>query len=210
MGSNSLHYARIYNINLGGKKNNMGAIEILLISIGLAMDAFAVSVCKGLAMKKMSWKKAIIIGLYFGIFQAVMPVIGYFLGTTFERFITNVDHWIAFILLVGIGINMVKEAFDKESENRNDDVDVKTMLVLSIATSIDALAIGITFACLKIHIAMPVIIIGLITFIISVIGVKIGNRFGNKYEKKAEIMGGVILILLGIKILLEHLGIINF
>lgn len=188
----------------------MGAIEILLISIGLAMDAFAVSVCKGLAMKKMSWKKAIIIGLYFGIFQAVMPVIGYFLGTTFERFITNVDHWIAFILLVGIGINMVKEAFDKESENRNDNVDVKTMLVLSIATSIDALAIGITFACLKIHIVMPVIAIGLITFIISVIGVKIGNRFGDKYEKKAEIMGGVILILLGIKILLEHLEIINF
>lgn len=188
----------------------MGAIEILLISIGIAMDAFAVSVCKGLAMKKMSWKKAIIIGLYFGIFQAVMPVIGYFLGTTFERFITNVDHWVAFILLVGIGINMVKEAFDKESENRNDNVDVKTMLVLSIATSIDALAIGITFACLKIHIVMPVITIGLITFIISVIGVKIGNRFGDKYEKKAEIMGGVILILLGIKILLEHLGIINF
>ena len=187
----------------------MGAIEILLISIGLAMDAFAVSVCKGLAMKKMSWKKAIIIGLYFGIFQAVMPVIGYFLGTTFERFITNVDHWVAFILLVGIGINMVKEAFDKESENRNDNVDMKTMLVLSIATSIDALAIGITFACLKIHIVMPVITIGLITFIISVIGVKIGNRFGDKYEKKAEIMGGVILILLGIKILLEHLGIIN-
>ena len=210
MGSNSLCFARIYNINLGGKKNNMGAIEILLISIGLAMDAFAVSVCKGLAMKKMSWKKAIIIGLYFGIFQAVMPVIGYFLGTTFERFITNVDHWIAFILLVGIGINMVKEAFDKESENRNDNVDVKTMLVLSIATSIDALAIGITFACLKIHIVMPVITIGLITFIISVIGVKIGNRFGDKYGKKAGIMGGVILILLGIKILLEHLGIINF
>ena len=210
MGSNSLCFARIYNINLGGKKNNMGAIEILLISIGLAMDAFAVSVCKGLAMKKMSWKKAIIIGLYFGIFQAVMPVIGYFLGTTFEKFITYVDHWVAFILLVGIGINMVKEAFNKESENRNDNVDMKTMLVLSIATSIDALAIGITFACLKIHIVMPVITIGLITFIISVIGVKIGNRFGNKYEKKAEIMGGVILILLGIKILLEHLGIINF
>ena len=210
MGSNSLCFARIYNINLGGKKNNMGAIEILLISIGLAMDAFAVSVCKGLAMKKMSWKKAIIIGLYFGIFQAVMPVIGYFLGTTFERFITYVDHWVAFILLVGIGINMVKEAFDKESENRNDNVDMKTMLVLSIATSIDALAIGITFACLKIQIVMPVITIGLITFIISVIGVKIGNQFGDKYGKKAEIMGGVILILLGIKILLEHLGIINF
>ena len=173
MGSNSLYYARIYNINLGGKKNNMGAIEILLISIGLAMDAFAVSVCKGLAMKKMNWKKGAIIGLYFGIFQAVMPVIGYFLGTTFEIFITYVDHWVAFILLVGIGINMVKEAFNKKSENRNDNVDMKTMLVLSIATSIDALAIGITFACLKIHIVMPVITIGLITFIISVIGEKL-------------------------------------
>ena len=188
----------------------MGIIELILLSIGLGMDAFAVSICKGISMKKMNWKKAIIIGLYFGIFQAVMPVIGYFLGTTFERFITYVDHWVAFILLVGIGINMVKEAFDKESENRNDNVDMKTMLVLSIATSIDALAIGITFACLKIHIVMPVITIGLITFIISVIGVKIGNQFGDKYGKKAEIMGGVILILLGIKILLEHLGIINF
>lgn len=188
----------------------MGVVEILLISLGLAMDAFAVSVCKGLAMKKMSWKKAIIIGLYFGVFQAVMPTIGFFLGTTFERFITNIDHWIAFILLVGIGINMIKEAFDEESENRNDNVDIKTMLVLSIATSIDALAIGITFACLKMHILMPVITIGVTTFIISVIGVKIGNRFGDKYEKKAETMGGVILILLGTKILLEHLGIINF
>ncbi len=188
----------------------MGVVEILLISLGLAMDAFAVSVCKGLAMKKMSWKKAIIIGLYFGVFQAVMPTIGFFLGTTFERFITNIDHWIAFILLVGIGINMIKEAFDEESENRNDNVDIKTMLVLSIATSIDALAIGITFACLKMHILIPVITIGVTTFIISVIGVKIGNRFGDKYEKKAETMGGIILILLGTKILLEHLGIINF
>lgn len=188
----------------------MGVIEILLISLGLAMDAFAVSVCKGLAMKKMNWKKAIIIGLYFGVFQAVMPIIGFFLGTTFEGFITNVDHWVAFILLVVIGINMIKEAFEKESENRNDNVDMKTMIVLSIATSIDALAIGITFACLKMHILMPVITIGVITFIISVIGVKIGNRFGDKYEKKAEIMGGVILILLGTKILLEHLEIINF
>ena len=188
----------------------MGVVEILLISLGLAMDAFAVSVCKGLAMKKMSWKKAIIIGLYFGVFQAVMPTIGFFLGTTFERFITNIDHWIAFILLVGIGINMIKEAFDEESENRNDNVDIKTMLVLSIETSIDALAIGIKFACLKMHILIPVITIGVTTFIISVIGVKIGNRFGDKYEKKAETMGGVILILLGTKILLEHLGIINF
>ena len=188
----------------------MGTIEILLISIGLAMDAFAVSVCKGLAMKKMSWKKAISIGLYFGTFQAVMPIIGYFLGTTFERFITNVDHWVAFILLVGIGINMVKEAFNKESENRNDNVDVKTMLVLSIATSIDALAIGITFAFLKVNLILAVALIGVITFILAVIGTKIGNRFGDKYQNKAELVGGIILVLLGIKILLEHLNIIKF
>ena len=188
----------------------MGIGELIVLSLGLGMDAFAVSICKGLSMKKMNWKKALIIGLYFGVFQAVMPTIGFFLGTTFERFITNIDHWIAFILLVGIGINMIKEAFDEESENRNDNVDIKTMLVLSIATSIDALAIGITFACLKMHILIPVITIGVTTFIISVIGVKIGNRFGDKYEKKAETMGGVILILLGTKILLEHLGIINF
>ncbi len=188
----------------------MGTIEILLISVGLAMDAFAVSVCKGLSMKKMNWKKAIIIGLYFGIFQASMPVLGYFLGTTFEQFITNIDHWIAFVLLSAIGGNMIKESFDQESENCNDNVDVKTMVILAIATSIDALAVGITFACLRINIVLPVISIGIITFILSVIGVKIGNKFGDKYENKAEFIGGLILILLGIKILLEHLGIINF
>ena len=186
----------------------MGTIEILLISIGLAMDAFAVSICKGLSIKKMNWKNAIIIGLYFGIFQAGMPILGYFLGSTFERFITNIDHWIAFSLLTGIGFDMLKEAFSKESENSNDKVDFKTMIILSIATSIDALAVGITFACLKTKIIVPAITIGIITFLMSVIGVKIGNKFGDKYERKAEIMGGVILILLGIKILLEHLGII--
>lgn len=186
----------------------MGTIEILLISIGLAMDAFAVSICKGLSIKKMNWKNAIIIGLYFGIFQAGMPILGYFLGSTFERFITNIDHWIAFALLTGIGFDMLKEAFSKESEHSNDKVDFKTMIILSIATSIDALAVGITFACLKTKIIVPAITIGIITFLMSVIGVKIGNKFGDKYERKAEIMGGVILILLGIKILLEHLGII--
>ena len=188
----------------------MGTIEILLISVGLAMDAFAVSVCKGLSMKKMNWKKAIIIGLYFGIFQALMPVLGYFLGTTFEQFITNIDNWIAFVLLSAIGGNMIQESFDQESETCNDNVDVKTMVILAIATSIDALAVGITFACLRINIVLPVISIGIITFILSVIGVKIGNKFGDKYENKAEFIGGLILILLGIKILLEHLGIINF
>lgn len=188
----------------------MEKFEVLLISISLAMDAFAVSVCKGLSMKKMNWKKAIIIGLYFGIFQALMPILGYFLGTTFDHFITSIDHWVAFILLGGIGINMIKESFDKESENCNDNVDAKTMIVLAIATSIDALAVGIMFACLKINIMLPVVSIGTITFILSVIGVKIGNKFGDKYKNKAELIGGLILLLLGIKILLEHLGIVRF
>ena len=185
----------------------MGILELLLIAIGLAMDAFAVSICKGLAMKKMNWKKAIIVGLYFGIFQALMPVIGYFLGTTFESLVTKVDHWIAFILLAFIGGKMLKEAFDNNSEGYNDSVNFKTMVVLAIATSIDALAVGITFAFLQTNIA--VILIGVVTFILSVIGVKIGNQFGIKYEKRAEIIGGIILILIGIKILLEHLGIIS-
>lgn len=187
----------------------MEIFEVLLISIGLAMDAFAVSVCKGLSMKKMNWKKAIIIGLYFGIFQALMPVLGYFLGTTFDHFITSIDHWISLILLAGIGINMIKEAFTQDSENCNDKIDAKTMVILSIATSIDALAVGITFACLRVKIILPSISIGLITFTLSIIGVRIGNRFGNKYQSRAEFSGGLILILLGIKILLEHLGIIS-
>lgn len=174
------------------------------------MDAFAVSICKGLSMRKMNWKKAIIIGLYFGLFQALMPVLGYFLGTTFDHFITRIDHWVAFILLAGIGINMIKEAFTEDSENCNDKIDVKIMIILAIATSIDALAIGTTFACLRVKVVLPAISIGLITFVLSVIGVKIGNKFGNKYKSKAEVTGGLILILLGIKILLEHLGIINF
>ena len=187
----------------------MGIFELLLIAIGLAMDAFAVSICKALAMKKMNWKKAIIVGLYFGIFQALMPVIGYFLGTTFESLVTKVDHWIAFILLAFIGGKMLKEAFDNNSEGYNDSVNFKTMVVLAIATSIDALAVGITFAFLQTNIVLAAILIGVVTFILSVIGVKIGNQFGIKYEKRAEIIGGIILILIGFKILLEHLGIIS-
>ena len=186
----------------------MGGLEILLISIGLAMDAFAVSICKGLSLKTMSWKKAIIVGLYFGVFQALMPLIGYFLGSTFESVVTKVDHWIAFILLGIIGINMLKEAFGKDEENQNDKVDFKTMIMLAIATSIDALAVGITFAFLKVNIAIATTMIGIVTFAICVIGVKIGNKFGDKYERKAEVVGGIILIFMGIKILLEHLGII--
>ena len=183
-------------------KLNMGIVEITLLGIGLAMDAFAVSICKGLSMKKMNWKNTIIIALYFGIFQALMPVIGYFLGTTFEGLVTKFDHWIAFALLLAIGGSMIKEAFSKDEENKNDKVDFKTMSVLALATSIDALAVGITFAFFEVNVLLAVTIIGLITFIISIIGVKIGNRFGDKYQSKAELMGGIILILLGIKILL--------
>lgn len=186
----------------------MGIIELFLIGIGLAMDAFAVSICKGLSMKKMEWKKAVIIGLYFGGFQALMPIIGYVLGIGFEEAIKNIDHWIAFILLFIIGGNMIREAISKKEEAADDRVDFKTMVVLAIATSIDALAIGVTLAFLNVNIYLAVSIIGTITFVISIIGVKIGNVFGDKYESKAEITGGIILILLGFKILLEHLGIL--
>ena len=186
----------------------MEVTELLLLSVGLAMDAFAVSICKGISMKKMNWKKAIIIGLYFGGFQALMPTIGFFLGSAFQSLITNIDHWIAFILLAIIGGGMIKESFEEDSENRNDDVSFKTMILLAIATSIDALAVGITFAFLKVNLILAVSLIGIITFVIAVLGTKIGNRFGDKYKRKAEIVGGVILILLGLKILLEHLGII--
>lgn len=187
----------------------MGIIELILLSIGLGMDAFAVSVCKGISMKKMNWKKACIIGLYFGGFQAIMPVIGYFFGSSFESIITNIDHWIAFILLAIIGAKMIQEAFQKEEEEYNEDISVKTMIVLSIATSIDALAVGITFAFLKVNLLLAITLIGTITFILSVIGTKIGNRFGDKYKSKAELAGGTILIIIGLKILLEHIGIIS-
>lgn len=183
----------------------MGLVELIILSVGLAMDAFAVSICKGLAMKKMKWKNAIIIGLYFGIFQAIMPLIGYLLGVRFQSAITSIDHWVAFVLLVGIGANMIREAMSKEKEEASDSIKVKDMLILAIATSIDALAIGITFAFLEVNITLAVSLIGIITFIISVIGVKIGNIFGDKYERKAELAGGIILIGLGIKILIEHL-----
>lgn len=185
----------------------MGLLELVLIAVGLAMDAFAVSVCKGLSMSKMEWKKAVIIGLYFGGFQALMPLIGYVLGVGFEDKIKSLDHWIAFVLLVFIGMNMIKEAFEIKEES-NDKIDFKTMIILGIATSIDALAVGVTFAFLNVNIMLAISLIGIITFIISMIGVKIGNVFGDKYETKAELAGGFILIFLGAKILLEHLGIL--
>lgn len=186
----------------------MGFVEILLIGISLAADAFAVAVCKGLSLKKFSIKKGLIVGLYFGIFQGLMPVIGYLLGTTFKDLITSIDHWIAFVLLGTIGANMIREAFSKDEESCNDKVDFKTMLPLAIATSIDALAIGITFAFLKVNIILSSSIITITTFILSVVGVAIGNKFGTKYKSKAEFIGGLVLILMGIKILLEHLGIL--
>ena len=184
----------------------MGLIELFLIAVGLSMDAFAVSVCKGLAMPKCTFKKAAIVGLWFGGFQALMPAIGYVLGAQFQEAIASIDHWIAFVLLALIGGNMIHEALDNDEEEADASLNVKTMFLLAVATSIDALAIGITFAFLKVNIIPAVCFIGIVTFIISFAGVKIGNVFGARYKNKAEIVGGVILILLGLKILLEHLG----
>lgn len=184
----------------------MDLIELFLIAVGLSMDAFAVSVCKGLAMPKCTFKKAAIVGLWFGGFQALMPAIGYILGAQFQEAIASIDHWIAFVLLALIGGNMIHEALDNDEEEADASLDVKTMFLLAVATSIDALAIGITFAFLKVNIIPAVCFIGIVTFIISFAGVKIGNVFGVRYKNKAEIVGGIILILLGLKILLEHLG----
>lgn len=190
-------------------------LELLLIGVGLAMDAFAVSVCKGLAMKKASFKNAAVIGLFFGGFQALMPFIGWLLGTRFEKYIVSFDHWIAFVLLGFIGGKMIAEAVkpdeDEETEEKSGfTLDIKELLVLAVATSIDALAVGITFAFLNYPIGEAVSIIGVTTFVISFAGVYIGNLFGAKYKNKAELAGGIILVLIGVKILLEHLGIINF
>lgn len=190
-------------------KEIMSIFELFLIAVGLSMDAFAVAICKGLSMKKMSWKNALKAGVYFGGFQALMPFAGYMLGVNFKDLITKVDHWIAFILLSIIGISMIKEAFGKE-EDVDDDFGVKTMITLAIATSIDALAIGVTFAFLNVNIVPAISFIGCITFIFGVVGVRIGNVFGTKYKAKAEILGGIILIAMGIKILFEHLGILSF
>lgn len=189
-------------------------IEFLLIGIGLSMDAFAVSICKGLAMRKVNKKQALVIGLFFGGFQALMPFIGWALGIQFQSYITNIDHWIAFVLLVFIGGKMIVEAFrpeeDEPVEVMDPPLDIKQMFLLAIATSIDALAVGVTFAFLDYPIVEAISIIGVTTFVISIGGVYIGNFFGSRYKNKAELAGGVILVLLGVKILLEHLGIISF
>ncbi len=190
----------------------MPFLELLLIAVGLSMDAFSVSICKGLTTKKFSWRMALVCGLWFGGFQALMPTIGYFLGAQFQEMIEAYDHWIAFGLLFLIGANMIREAIwgKKEEGKESGALDFKTMLLLAIATSIDALAVGVSFACIRVKLWSSVVVIGLTTFVFSVLGVKIGNVFGSKYEKSAGIIGGIILILIGLKILLEHLGIISF
>ncbi len=189
----------------------MGFGELFLLAVGLSMDAFAVSVCKGLSVKKAGLKESAICGSWFGGFQALMPLIGFFLGTLFAEAIEAFDHWVAFGLLAIIGINMLKEAFSKDCdcEENSADMSVKTMFIMAVATSIDALAVGISLAMAgNVNIVVAVILIGAITFLLSGAGVKIGALFGNRFEKKAQIAGGVILILLGVKILLEHLGVL--
>ena len=186
----------------------MTLFNLFLIAVGLSMDAFAVSVCKGLAMEKAPLKKAAVAGAWFGSFQALMPLIGYLLGSRFEKYITRIDHWIAFILLALIGINMIKEAFSKEEEKASSTMYFKEMFLLAVATSIDALAVGITFALLRVDILPAVSLIGITTFLLSIAGVKAGNLFGSRYKSKAELAGGILLILMGTKILLEHLGIL--
>lgn len=187
----------------------MSIFDILLIGVGLSMDAFAVSICKGLSVQKVQGKHLLCVGAYFGLFQALMPMLGYFLGTTFASLIDQFDHWIAFILLALIGFNMIREALGKDDEDEaNADFSFKTMLMLAIATSIDALAVGVTFALDETNIFLAAGLIGLTTFTLSPIGLMVGNRFGLRYKRKAELTGGVVLILIGLKLLLEGLGLI--
>ena len=192
----------------------MGIGELFLLAVGLSMDAFAVSICKGLAMKKATLKAEATCGLWFGGFQMLMPIIGFFLGSLFAEAIEAFDHWVAFGLLVIIGINMLKESLEKEDESddnpeKDADLSVRTMFLMAVATSIDALAVGISLAMVgSVNIWLAAAFIGICTFLLSALGVKIGNVFGSRYEKKAEFTGGIILILLGVKILLEHLGVL--
>lgn len=183
----------------------MTVFEIFLIGIGLSMDAFAVSICKGLSVGKVNGRHMLTAGLWFGGFQALMPLVGYLLGSVFERYVTEIDHWVAFILLSVIGANMIKESFDKDGERQNSSFSFMSMLVVAVATSIDALAVGITFVFLQVNIWLAIAIIGCTTFVISAAGIKIGSVFGAKYKAKAEFFGGAVLICLGIKILVEHL-----
>lgn len=183
----------------------MTVFEIFLIGIGLSMDAFAVSICKGLSVGKVNGRHMLTAGLWFGGFQALMPLVGYLLGSAFERYVTEIDHWVAFILLSVIGANMIKESLGKDGERQNSSFSFMSMLMVAVATSIDALAVGITFAFLQVNIWFAIAIIGCTTFVISAAGIKIGSVFGAKYKAKAEFFGGAVLICLGIKILVEHL-----
>lgn len=185
---------------------DMSLVELFLIAVGLSMDAFAVSVCKGLSLGKIKTKHMVIAGLWFGGFQALMPAIGYFFGSFFADFVTSISHWIAFVLLAFIGGNMIKESRCKECCEDNDaSMDVKTMFLLAVATSIDALAVGVSFAFMKVQIVWAVLFIGIITFLLSAVGVKAGSIFGSKYKAKAELAGGIVLIVIGLKILIEGL-----
>ncbi|MBE6626445.1 MAG: manganese efflux pump [Ruminococcaceae bacterium] len=188
----------------------MGFWELFIIAVGLSMDAFAVSVCKGLSVSRVKLKHALICGVWFGAFQGLMPAIGYFLGLQFEKYIVSVDHWITFVLLGIIGFNMIREALSKEEEECSCNFGFKTMFLMAVATSIDALAVGITFALNPVNIILAVSLIAVTTFTLSAIGVKIGNIFGTRYKSVSELVGGSVLILIGLKILLEHLGVINF
>ena len=185
----------------------MSLISLFIIAVGLSMDACAVAICKGLAMQKAPWQKAMLVGLWFGGFQGMMPAIGYLLGSQFEQYIVKVDHWIAFVLLCFIGGNMIKESTCQCGDG-DASLAVKDMFLLAVATSIDALAVGVTFAFLQVQIIPAVAFIGIITFTLSTIGVKVGNIFGCRFKSKAELAGGIILIAMGTKILLEHLGIL--
>lgn len=186
----------------------MGITELFLIAVGLSMDAFAVAVCRGLAMRRLDWKQGAVIALFFGGFQGLMPLVGWVLGKQFEQYIVSIDHWIAFCLLGYIGGKMIWDAFHDEEESVSPDFDIKQIFLMAVATSIDALAVGITFAFLKVNIAYAVSFIGCITFALSFLGVWLGHRFGSKYKNKATFAGGVVLCAIGLKILLEHLGII--
>ncbi|MCI8511861.1 MAG: manganese efflux pump [Lachnospiraceae bacterium] len=188
----------------------MGLPELFMIAVGLSMDAFAVSVCKGLSVQKLKPVHALTCGAYFGGFQALMPLIGYLLGSQFKTAVEQLDHWIAFLLLLIIGANMIRESRETEEEKLDASFGVQAMLPLAIATSIDALAVGVTFAFLKVHIMWAIVFIGSVTFILSALGVKAGNVFGLRYKAKAELAGGLILVLMGTKILLEHLGLMRF
>ena len=190
----------------------MPFLECLLIGVSLSMDAFAVSLCKGLNMKRINYKHAVIIALFFGGFQALMPLLGWLLGKQFEQYIMDYDHWVAFGLLAFLGCKMIYEVLRGDDEGECDDgrLDVKQLLIMAVATSIDALVVGLTFAFLGGGILEPVVIIGVTTFLLCLLGVMIGNRFGARFKGKAELCGGIVLILIGLKILLEHLGVISF